>query len=232
MQFVTFRDLGRLGYAAAWEYQTAVHKELVTRKLERREEPPGSYAQEHVLLFVEHPPVYTLGKSGSAAHLLLSEEDCRARGIVGYPVLDLECFFTDVHRYVRSIEEIVVRTLADYGLTGERVPGYTGVWVSGAAPGAAGGSSDPFWQKKRKICAIGVHLSRWVTLHGFAFNVNTPLDYFEHIVPCGIADDDKTVTSLARELGHPLEPDTVKERLKRHFEAVFGCTLVASAQPA
>ncbi len=134
--------------------------------------------------------------------------------IVGYPILDLECFFTDVHRYVRNIEEVIIRTIAEYGITGIRVKDYTGVWVSSPNP------------KLSKICAIGVHLSRWTTLHGWAFNVNTPLEYYEHIIPCGIDDADKTVTSLAQLLGYEVDMEEVKVKIKRHFEAVFECSIL------
>lgn len=238
-QIVRFLDLGHTDYQAAWDFQTALHRTLVENKLARRGLPPGSYPQDHHLIFVEHSPVYTLGKSGSMKHLLLSEEELSVRGIqffpinrggditfhgpgqvVGYPILDLECFFTDVHRYVRSIEEVVIRTLAEYGIEGYRVEKYTGVWVRD-------GSKLPESQvSQRKICAIGVHLSRWVSLHGFAFNINTPLEYFDYIVPCGIDDEDKTVTSLAQELGSPVDIEEVKEKLKRHFADVFECQVL------
>ena len=189
-------------------------------------------------MFVEHPPVYTLGKSGSMDHLLLSEAQLQERGIqffpinrggditfhgpgqiVGYPVLDLECFFTDVHKYVRNIEEVIIRTLAGYDLEAVRIKDYTGVWLNGTV-------YRPPSTVHRKICAIGVHLSRWVTLHGWAFNINTPLEYFDYIVPCGIADEDKTVTSLAAELGRPVDLQEVKEKLKRHFAEVFECEII------
>ncbi len=241
MQVVRFQDLGRLSYREAWDYQTALHRALVDNKLDNKALPPQSYPQAHHLLFVEHPPVYTLGKSGSAANLLLSEAERAARGveyfpinrggdityhgpgqIVGYPILDLDCFFTDVHRYVRCIEEMVIRTLAGYGLHGMRIRDYTGVWLEPRNPDAG---TDDFWNKYRKICAIGVHLSRWVTLHGFAFNINTDLRFFDYIVPCGIADTDKTVTSLERELGYPVDLKTVQAQLKNHFCDIFGCRL-------
>lgn len=237
MQTVFYRDLGYMDYQTAWDYQTAVHRQLVENKLKNRELKSGTYPQEHQLLLVEHPPVYTLGKSGSMDHLLLSEAQLMERGIqffpinrggditfhgpgqiVGYPVLDLECFFTDVHKYVRHIEEVIIRTLADYGLEAFRIKDYTGVWLGGPVPGAV----SPVY---RKICAIGVHLSRWVTLHGWAFNINTPLEYFDYIVPCGISDADKTVTSLAAELGRPADIQEVKLHLKRHFAAVFECEM-------
>ena len=234
MQTVHFRDLGQMDYQAAWDFQTLLHRNLVDNKLNSKHLPLGSYPQAHHLLLVEHPPVYTLGKSGSMDHLLLSAEEMTRRGIqffpinrggditfhgpgqiVGYPILDLDCFFTDVHRYVRNIEEVIIRTLAEYGIDSQRIPGFTGVWITDAA-------GDRF----RKICAIGVHLSRWVTLHGWAFNVNTPLEYFDYIVPCGIADEDKTVTSLARELGRPVDLQEVKDKIKRHFAGVFECLIV------
>ena len=232
MQTVLFRDLGQMDYQEAWDYQTVLHNGLIGRKLEHRHLSPGVFTQEHHLLFVEHPPVYTLGRSGSPEHLLLTEAQLEEKGIrfykinrggdityhgpgqiVGYPILDLDRFFTDVHRYVRCIEEVIIRTLAEYGLEGLRIAGYTGVWLKNGATG------------HRKVCAIGVHLSRWVTLHGWAFNVNTPLSYFDNIVPCGIKDEDKAVTSLANELGREIDLEEVKDKLKRHFAAVFECRI-------
>lgn len=247
MQTVRFQDLGQMRFQEAWAYQTALHKHLVENKLTHRHLQPDTYAQAHHLLLVEHPPVYTLGKSGSIENLLLSEAELTERGIeffpinrggditfhgpgqiVGYPILDLECFFTDVHRYVRNIEEIIIRTIAEYGVEGFRIKGFTGVWVDGGRLGVDGGRSAVNHlpsTTNHKICAIGVHLSRWTTLHGWAFNVNTPLEYFQHIVPCGIADEDKTVTSLAQLLGHEVDLEAVKEKLKRHFAEVFECEL-------
>jgi lipoyl(octanoyl) transferase len=240
---ILFEDIGLTRYQTAWDYQTARHRALVENKLNHRHLPAGTYPQENILIFTEHPPVYTLGKSGRMDHLLLTEAQMHEKGIeffpinrggditfhgpgqiVGYPILDLECFFTDVHRYVRCLEEAVIRTIADYGVTGARVEGYTGVWVSG--PPVGGHTGSPGVDKKRKICAIGVHLSRWVTLHGWAFNVTTPLEYFDYIVPCGIADADKTVTSLAWELGLTPDMEEVKLRLKSHFGEVFGCVFL------
>jgi len=234
MQTVQFRDLGLADYRQTWDFQTSLLRALVDNKLAHRDLTPKTYPQAHQLLLVEHPPVFTLGKSGSMDHLLLSETELTARGIqffpinrggditfhgpgqiVGYPILDLECFFTDVHRYVRNIEEVIIRTLADYAVQGYRIKEYTGVWVGGEDSA-----------QQRKICAIGVHLSRWVTLHGWAFNVNTALEYFDYIVPCGITDADKTVTSLAVELGHPVEMNEVKSRIKDHFAAVFDCQVL------
>lgn len=232
---VQFMDLGRIDYQEAWDFQTERHQELVARKLKNRDagkegKPPEQ--QRHYLIFCEHPPVYTLGKTGSMDHLLLNEEGLKEKGftfykinrggdityhgpgqIVGYPIFDLDCFFTDVHKYVRYLEEAVMRTLLEYGIESYRENGYTGVWLpaKGHLP-------------KRKICAIGVHLSRWVTLHGFAFNVNTRLNHFDNIIPCGIQDDDKGVTSMERELGQAVNITEVKEKLKNHFSDLFSYT--------
>jgi lipoyl(octanoyl) transferase len=186
----------------------------------------------HSLLFVEHPPVYTLGKSGKIENVLISEAERLTRGIdffytnrggditfhgpqqiVGYPILDLEKFYTDIGRYLRHLEEIIILTMAAYGLKGERSAGETGVWLD---PGIKG--------KERKICAIGVRCSRWITMHGFAFNVNTDLTYFDYIIPCGIQN--KRVTSLAGELGHEVDLAEVKDKLKENFEKVFKVQLL------
>ena len=236
MPEVHIHQLGRMAYQPAWELQRRLHAEVVARKLEKRERIKAGNsnlpAQQHHLLFVEHPPVYTLGKSGSVDHLLLSKEDLQAQGftfvrinrggdityhgpgqLVAYPIFDLDEFFNDVHRYVRCLEEVIIRTLADFGLTGERDPGYTGVWLAG----------DPSrCQPKRKICAIGVHLSRWTTMHGLAFNVRPNLTHFGNIVPCGISDADRSVTSLSVELRRPVELEEVLPVVQRHFQAVFG----------
>lgn len=228
-QTVAFTDLGLIDYQQAWDRQTEIHRQLVEQKLAARK-AGGSTAPVHHLLFCEHPPVYTLGKSGSPDHLLLSEAELQAGGfqyykinrggdityhgpgqIVGYPIFDLEHFFTDVHRYVRYLEEAIMLTLLDYGLPTVRMPGYTGVWLEGDAE-----------RPNRKICAIGVHLSRWVTMHGFAFNVHPDLSHFEHIVPCGITDEDKAVTSMEQELGQAIDIEEVKSVLKRHFSQLFG----------
>ena len=230
MPTVYVQQLGRLDYQEAWDLQTRLHREVVGRKLACRQAPDT--AQHHHLLFVEHPPVFTLGKSGSEDHLLLSEDQLRDQGftfvkinrggdityhgpgqLVAYPIFDLDEFFNDVHRYVRSLEEVVIRTLADFGLRGERDKGFTGVWLAG----------DPARrQPRRKICAIGVHLSRWTTMHGFALNVRPNLTHFGHIVPCGIDDADRSVTSMSVELGRPLELADVLPHVERHFGAVFG----------
>ena len=233
MEQVIYQDLGKISYRAAWDYQEQKLKSLIDRKLDnrnRQKQDLPTVAQQHYLLFCEHPPVYTLGKSGSMEHLLLNEAELAAQGfeffkinrggdityhgpgqIVGYPIFDLECFFTDVHRYVRFLEEAVIRTLMEYGIESTREPGYTGVWLA---------ATDTL--PKRKICAIGVHLSRWVTMHGFAFNVNADLSHFQHIVPCGIHDADKSVTSMQQELGYPIEMEAVKTSLKRQYAELFG----------
>jgi len=232
---VRFRDLGRMGYQAAWDLQTELHAETVARKranraLEKEGRPPAG--QFHHLLFVEHPPVYTLGKSGSLDNLLLDAKALSEQGftfhkinrggdityhgpgqLVAYPIFDLEEFFTDVHKYVRYLEEVVIRTCADFGVHAERDAGYTGVWLPGDAARR---------QPRRKICAIGVHLSRWTTLHGFAFNVRPNLTHFRNIIPCGIQEDDRSVTSLSVELGRPVELAEVKPVVLRHFGEVFG----------
>ncbi len=226
MEKVIFKDLGRVSYADAWAYQERLHEELILRK--RREDYPEG--RKHYLLFCEHPHVYTLGKSGSKEHLLLDEEELRARGVeffainrggdityhgpgqlVGYPIFDLTGFFTDVHRYVRYLEEAVIRTLAEYDIRAERLEKYTGVWLPAKG-----------FLPQRKICAIGVHLSRWVTLHGFALNVNTDLSYFGGIVPCGIQEEGKGVTSMQAELGGEVDMEEVKGRLRKHFATLFG----------
>jgi len=229
---VFFQDWGKVDYQEAWDRQEAIFAQVVQQKADNRlngtTDPTDNY-----LVFVEHPHVYTLGKSGKPENLLLDEQglldkqatyykinrggDITYHGpgqLVGYPILDLDNFFTDIHLYMRTIEEAVIRTLADYGIAAGRYPGYTGVWL------------DPDNEKARKICAIGVRASRWVTMHGFAFNVNTDLSYFGNIVPCGI--EDKDVTSLQRELGHEMDMNEVKEKLKKHFADLFGIELLNS----
>lgn len=232
MEQVIYKDLGEIDYQSAWDFQTEVHQAIVQLKLENRKlkaEGAAIIPPIHQLLFCEHPPVYTLGKSGSMDHLLLSEEELSTEGftfykinrggdityhgpgqLVGYPIFDMERFFTDIHKYVRFIEEVIIRTLAEYGLEGIRYKGFTGVWL---APYAN--------YPKRKIAAIGVHLSRWVTMHGFAFNINTNLEHFQNIIPCGIEDKDKDVTSLAVEVGHPVDLEEVKSKMKKHFAELF-----------
>jgi lipoyl(octanoyl) transferase len=223
---VLFEDWGLLDYQQAWNKQEALFSSIVALKIKNRDSEDVQPTNNH-LVFVEHPHVYTLGKSGKQQNLLLDEEGLKSkqasyykinRGgdityhgpgqIVGYPILDLDNFFTDIHLYLRTLEEAVILTLADYGITAGRYPGFTGVWL------------DADNERARKICALGVRCSRWVTMHGFAFNVNTDLQYFDNIVPCGI--DDKDVTSMQRELGREVEMDEVKEILKNHIRALFG----------
>lgn len=234
---VYFKDLGNMRYKDAWDYQESLLQENVTKKTswrvlsETQQEMPPQLDTRHYLLFVEHPPVYTLGKSGNMQHVLITEENLKARGIdfykinrggditfhgpqqlVGYPILDLEKYYTDIGKYLRNIEQVIINTLADYGLKGERSTGETGVWLDALVPG-----------RERKICAIGVRSSRWVTMHGFALNVNTDLNYFNFIIPCGIQG--KQVTSLEKELGYKVNFTEVEERVKHHFTQVFNCTL-------
>jgi len=243
-QIIRYEFLPDADYQAAWDYQTLQHKKLIDNKLANRELEPGSYLQDHRLMLVEHKPVYTLGRSGSAANLLLSEKALQEKGIdyypinrggditfhgpgqlVGYPILDLECFKRDVHWYVRQLEEVIIKTLSDYGIVGTRVQGYTGVWIE---DNPYFPTDHPDATKKRKICAIGVHLSRWVSLHGWAFNVNTELEYFNYIVPCGIVDLDKSVTTLQQELGRTVEMEEVSTKLLVHFAEVFDCEVEPS----
>lgn len=243
-QPVIFRDLGKMDYKTAWDYQESLLKENTRRKsLVHSREPvvisePGlqtpnpELSTEHYLLFVEHPPVYTLGKSGNIDHVLMSEKELGENGIqffktnrggditfhgdqqiVGYPILDLEKFYTDIGKYLRNLEEVIILTLADYGLKGARSAGETGVWLDPEIPG-----------KERKICAMGVRTSRWITMHGFAFNVNTDLSFFNNIIPCGIQN--KQVTSLEKELGRKIDFEEAKEKVKRDFERVFEVELV------
>jgi lipoyl(octanoyl) transferase len=232
-QQVSFKDLGNMRYKDTWDYQESLLKDNSELKALFRKTgdlPPDAIPTNHYLLFVEHPPVYTLGKSGKADHLLINEETLTRRGIdffhinrggditfhgpeqlVGYPILDLEKFKPDLGWYLRSLEEVIILTLAEYGLSGDRSPGETGVWLDPHIPG-----------KERKICAMGIKCSRWITMHGFALNVNTDLNYFHDIVPCGIAG--KQVTSMQKELGKSVPMDEVKYLVKKNFERVFNCT--------
>lgn len=239
-QEVYFKELGQLRYNDAWDYQEQILQQNVVIKTRRREpEDLGGIADQdqalqtqHHLLFVEHPPVFTLGKSGDMNNVLMSEAHLSKLGIdffkinrggditfhgpgqlVGYPILDLEKFYTDIGKYLRNLEEVMLRTLKDYGLHGERSVGETGVWLDPDHKG-----------RERKICAIGVRTSRWITMHGFALNVNTDLNYFDMIVPCGIQG--KQVTSLQKELGAPVDMNKVKQQVKAHFETVFDMELV------
>lgn len=229
-----FRDLGLMDYMPAFEYQQKLMQEIIDLKLNNRDRTDGIYEETpNYLLFVEHPHVYTLGKSGDEQNMLANEQklkDINAtfvktnRGgdityhgfgqIVGYPVLDLDNFKSDIHLYMRNLEEVIIRTIAEYGLQGERSEGETGVWLDVGKPYA------------RKICAMGVKTSKWVTMHGFALNVNTDLRYFEYIIPCGIRD--KSVTSLKRELEREFtseETEELKLTIQKHFTEVFEATI-------
>jgi lipoyl(octanoyl) transferase len=232
---VTFTDLVNIPYKEAWDIQTRFHQSLIDLKLKRRIDESVSESV-HKILFCEHlPAVYTLGKSGDMANLLLSESELIQKNIhfhkinrggditfhgpgqiTGYPILDLDYIYTDIHKYVRAMEEAIIKTIAQYNIIGDRIEGYTGVWIR-----ATDNNSQ-----NRKICAIGVHLSRWVTMHGFALNVNTDLNYFDHIVPCGIKDEDKCVTSIAKEIGRNVDIDQVKSILLKELIDIYGLTLV------
>jgi lipoyl(octanoyl) transferase len=238
MQKVFYKDLGRINYKSAWDYQEELVKQNAAIKAEarqKREAVLGTFSANvvldlettHHLLFCEHPPVYTLGKSGSMSNVLLSEQQMHDKDIeffktnrggditfhgleqiVGYPILDLEKFYTDIGKYLRELEEVIILTLAEFSITGARSAGETGVWIE---PGVKG--------KERKICAMGIRCSRWITMHGFALNVNTDLSYFDNIIPCGIVD--KQVTSMQKELGSEVDIEEVKDRVKYNFEKVF-----------
>ena len=252
MERVVFKNLGRMEYQAAWDYQEALLQENLRIKaaVRQRAEMAGEGGTDatgdggdadryevveettHHLLFVEHPPVYTLGKSGHIENVLIGDERMREKGVqffrtnrggditfhgpgqlVGYPILDLEKFYTDIGLYLRNLEDVTMRVLAGYGIRGDRSPGETGVWIE---PGIKG--------RERKICAIGVRCSRWVTMHGFALNVNTDLSWFGDIVPCGIQH--KQVTSMKKELGGEVRMDEVQAAWRREFGEVFGCEVV------
>jgi lipoyl(octanoyl) transferase len=238
-QRIIFEDLGIIHYKNAWDYQEELVKKNLEIKTEARKalsaEPPtfgfeGSTI--HHLLFCEHPSVYTLGKSGHIENVLLNESEMEEREIeffrtnrggditfhglqqiVGYPILDLEKFFTDIGKYMRSLEEVIILTIAEYGIKGERSQGETGVWIE---PGIIG--------KERKICAMGIRCSRWITMHGFALNVNTDLSYFNNIIPCGIVN--KQVTSIEKELGFKIDFSEVKEKVRKNFEVVFKAEII------
>lgn len=238
-QEVLFQDLGRQrSYKEIWDYQEKLLKENTdTKALLRAADPAVVNALPstvHRLLFVEHEPVYTLGKNGKETHVLISAEERQQKQIeyfhinrggditfhgpgqlVGYPIFDLEKLKPDLGWYLRSLEEVIILTMAEYGLKGERSPGETGVWLDPDQKG-----------RERKICAMGIKCSRWITMHGFAFNVNTDLDYFSHIVPCGI--ENKQVTSLQKELGREIPFDEVKNKVKKNFEKVFPIHLVST----
>jgi lipoyl(octanoyl) transferase len=240
---VIFEDLGRMPYQKAWEYQEELLQNNVRVKTDLKmpeyrdwqgnKNPDSQKHTTNHLLFVEHPPVFTLGKSGNLEHLLIPEEGMKSRGIeffntnrggditfhgpgqlVSYPILDLEHFGTDIGKYLRNLEEVIILTLGEYGVLGGRSVGETGVWIDPSIPG-----------KERKIAALGVRCSRWITMHGFAFNINTDLSFFDHIIPCGIQN--KKVTSLEKEYGRKIQMGEVKQKVKRHFEGIFGAELVS-----
>ena len=233
-QKVVFEDLGIRSYQPTWDYQEALLLKNTQIKWAARqnEQEVTTTATENRLLLVEHPPVFTLGKSGKREHVLVTDNQLQNLGIeffhinrggdvtyhgwqqlVGYPILDLDKFKTDLGWYLRSLEQVIIEVLAEYGIQGERSAGETGVWLQ---------PNDPFLA--RKICAMGIKCSRWITMHGFALNVNTDLAHFELIVPCGIQG--KTVTSLEKELGHKVDYEEVKEKIKKHFELVFECDFI------
>lgn len=230
---IQFEHLGLIDYKEAWDYQDKLFSGVLDLKVQNRKVSADAQAETpNYLLFCSHPHVYTLGKSGHEEHLLLNEEGLKAKGatyykinrggdityhgpgqIVGYPILDLENFFTDIHKYLRYLEEAVILTLAEYGVASGRIEGLTGVWLDHEK------QANP-----RKICAMGVKCSRWVTMHGFAFNINADLEYFNNIVPCGISD--KKVTSLAKELGYEVPLPEVEEKLKKHLAALFEAEII------
>jgi lipoyl(octanoyl) transferase len=223
---VLFKDLGLMDYKACWDFQESLFNETISQKISNRNlEPQEQIETKNHLLFVEHPHVYTLGKSGDASHLLINDNQLEEkhatyykinRGgdityhgpgqLVGYPILD-------IHKYLRLLEETIILTLDEYGIKAGRSKGETGVWLD----------EDNLF-KARKICAMGVRCSRWVTMHGWGFNVNANLDYFKNIIPCGIQD--KTVTSLNKELGQEVNMPEIKEKLKKHFSSLFECELI------
>ena len=227
---VEIQDLGNKDYKQTWDYQEQLFKSIVDIKIKNRREDAGLETNNY-FLFVEHPHVYTLGKSGDISNLLVDEAQLKAKNatfykvnrggdityhgpgqIVGYPILDLDNFFTDIHKYLRFLEEMIILTLAEYGLKAERSPGETGVWIDVGTPFA------------RKICAMGVRASRWVTMHGFALNVNANLGYFDLMIPCGIKG--KAVTSLIVALGkQSIDEAEVKEKLLKHFASLFEAEL-------
>jgi lipoyl(octanoyl) transferase len=230
MKHIQLLDLGNKDYKETWEYQEELFKEIVDMKIQNRN-AISPIPTPNFFLYVTHPHVYTLGKSGDVSNLLLSEKQLTDKGatfykinrggdityhgpgqIVGYPILDLENFFTDIHKYLRFLEEAIILTLAEYGLKTERSPGETGVWFDVGTPFA------------RKICAMGVRASRWVTMHGFALNVNVDLGYFDNIIPCGIRG--KAVTSMHVELGREVNEEEVKQKIIKHFSVLFESSFI------
>lgn len=234
LQKVYFEDLGVKSFQPTWDYQeTLLAKNTAIKSLAREHNEDVKLTNtEHRFIMVEHPPVFTLGKNGKREHVLVSEEQLEKLGIeffhinrggdityhgpqqiVGYPILDLDKFQTDLGWYLRSLEQVIIDTIAEYGLIGERSAGETGVWLE---------PENPFMA--RKICAMGIKCSRWITMHGFALNVNPDLSHFEYIVPCGIQG--KTVTSLEKELGRKVDYEEVKQKIKKHFAHIFDCELI------
>jgi lipoyl(octanoyl) transferase len=224
---VELEDLGLIDYKQCWDYQTKLFDATVQLKIQNRKFPDNSISTKNHLIFCEHPHVYTLGKSGDLKNLLIDGQKRKEKNIsfykinrggdityhgpgqlVVYPILDLDYFFSDIHKYLRLLEEAVILTLQDYGVFGQRLEGFTGVWV------------DDKKETPRKICAIGVKCSRWVTMHGIGFNINSNLDYFKHIVPCGI--EDKSVTSLQKETNQEIDMEELKLRFKKNFKNLFG----------
>ena len=233
LQTVQLQNLGLQPYKQVWDYQEQLLQEALAVKKELATSPGANISTSHHLLLVQHPHVYTLGKTGHEEYVLINEEQRAKMGVeyyhinrggdityhgpgqlVGYPILDLEKFSTDIGKYLRNLEEVIIKTIGEYGIVGGRSKGETGVWIDADIKG-----------RERKICAMGVRCSRWVTMHGFALNVNTDLDYFTHIVPCGIPD--KQVTSMAKEIGEPLNFDHVQQTLVRKFEEVFDVAILS-----
>ena len=228
---VYFMDLGLIEYQKCWDFQTKLFNETVQQKIQNRKTPEKTSNTKNHLIFCEHPHVYTLGKSGNERNLLINQKEQEAKNVtffktnrggdityhgpgqlVVYPILDLDYFFSDIHKYLRFLEESVIMTLKDYGLTGKRLDGLTGVWITNK------NGID------RKICAIGVKSSRWVTMHGIGFNINSDLSYFKNIIPCGI--EDKSITSLQRELGRVVDMIELKNRFKNNITNIFKMELL------
>lgn len=230
---VHLHDLGLVPYKQTWDYQQQLVDELIRTKQNLQTHHPEllKQQQQHHFILCEHPHVYTLGKSGKDEHLLLSHDELDQQHIayyhinrggdityhgpgqlVGYPIFDLDCFFTDIGKFVRTVEEAAIRTVAEYGIEAQRIEGQSGVWIPATEQ-----------LPPRKICAIGIHLSRWITMHGFALNVNTDLQYFRNIIPCGITD--KGVTSIQQELGAPVSISDVKHKIRQHYQTLFDITL-------